>query len=132
MIRRSKNLIENLCAIMVNAFNSVWDSTMEQRKAKVVIPEHLSFSDLGLKRLNTGKIELDWNVVKQIYESSEGLPLEHLEEGPEDNVVGLILGWYMVIRENGSETDPVAEQLVAELMEKEPEGDSTDDESGRA
>ncbi|ODM31495.1 hypothetical protein A6779_18220 [Marinobacter adhaerens] len=117
---------------MVNAFNSVWDSTMEQRKAKVVIPEHLSFSDLGLKRLNTGKIELDWNVVKQIYESSEGLPLEHLEEGPEDNVVGLILGWYMVIRENGSETDPVAEQLIAELMEKEPEGDSTDDESGRA
>ena len=104
---------------------------MEQRKARVSIPDHLSFADLGLRRLETGKIEFDWNVVKQICERSEGLPLDHLEEGPDD-VVGLILGWYMVIRENGGETDPVAEQLVAELMEKEPEGDSTDDESGRA
>lgn len=33
---------------------------MDQRKAKVVVPEHLSFSDLGLKRLDTGKIEFDW------------------------------------------------------------------------
>ena len=39
---------------------------MEQRKARVVIPDHLSFADLGLKRLETGKIEFDWNVVKQI------------------------------------------------------------------
>lgn len=105
---------------------------MEQRKAKVVIPENLSFADLGLRRLETGKIEFDWNVVKQICERSEGLPLDHLEEGPDDNVVGLILGWYMVIRENGGETDPVAEQLVAELMGKEAKGASTDDESGRA
>ena len=104
---------------------------MEQRKARVVIPDHLSFSDLGLKRPETGKIEFEWDVVKQICESSEGLSLKSLEEGPEDNVVGLILGWYMVIRENGGETDPVAEQLVAEVMEKEAEGDSTDDESGR-
>jgi|TARA_R110001583_G_scaffold193993_1_gene363905 hypothetical protein len=105
---------------------------MEQRKVRVIIPDHLSFADLGLKRLETGKIEFDWDVIKQICERSEGLPLDHLEEGPDDNVVGLILGWYMVIRENGGESDPVAEQLVAELMEKEPEGDSTDDESGRA
>ena len=105
---------------------------MEQRKARVIIPDHLSFADLGLRRLETGKIEFDWNVVKQICERSEGLPLDHLEEGPDDNVVGLILGWYMVIRENGWETDPVAEQLVAEMMGKEYEGASTDDESGRA
>ncbi|WP_342632617.1 hypothetical protein [Marinobacter alkaliphilus] len=105
---------------------------MEQRKARVIIPDHLSFADLGLRRLETGKIEFDWNVVKQICERSEGLPLDHLEEGPDDNVVGLILGWYMVIRENGGETDPVAEQLVAELMGKEDEGASIDDESGRA
>ena len=104
---------------------------MEQRKARVVIPDHLSFSDLGLKRPETGKIEFEWDVVKQICESSEGLPLENLEEGPEDNVVGLILGWYMVIRENGGETDPVAEELLAEVMENEAESVSTDDESGR-
>ncbi len=105
---------------------------MEQRKAKVIIPEHLSFSDLGLKRLNTGKIEFDWNVVKQICESSEGLPLEHLEEGPEDNVVGLILGWYMVIRENGGETDPVAEELVAEVMQEEADAPPASDDAGQA
>ena len=81
---------------------------MEQRKAKVVIPEHLSFSDLGLKRLNTGKIEFDWNVVKQICESSEGLPLEHLEESPEDNVVGLILGWYMRV---GNDSDEILQNV---------------------
>ena len=104
---------------------------MEQRKARVVIPDHLSFSDLGLKRLETGKIEFEWDVVKQICESSEGLPLKNLEEGPEDNIVGLILGWYMVIRENGGETDPVAEELLAEVMEKRGESVSTDDESGR-
>ncbi len=105
---------------------------MEQRKAKVVIPENLSFSDLGLKRLDTGKIEFDWNVIKQICESSEGLPLEHLEEGPEDNVVGLILGWYMVIRENGGESDPVAEELVSEVMKEDGEAPSGDDEAGHA
>ena len=105
---------------------------MEQRKARVVIPDHLSFADLGLKRLETGKIEFDWNVVKQICESSEGLLLEHLEEGQGDNVVGLILGWHMVIRENGGETDPVAEELVAEVMEEESEGAPTDDDSGHA
>lgn len=102
---------------------------MEQRKAKVVIPEHLSFSDLGLKRLDTGKIEFDWGVIQRICESSEGLPIENLENGPEDNVVGLILGWYTVIRENGGETDPVAEELVAELMKDEAEGLSTDSDT---
>lgn len=102
---------------------------MDQRKAKVVVPEHLSFSDLGLKRLDTGKIEFDWGVIQQICESSDGLPIENLENGPEENVVGLILGWYMVIRENGGEIDPVAEKLVSELMEKEAEGTSSDDVS---
>jgi len=102
---------------------------MDQRKAKVVVPEHLSFSDLGLKRLDTGKIEFDWGVIQQIFESSDGLPIENLENGPEENVVGLILGWYMVIRENGGEIDPVAEKLVSELMEKEAEGTSSDDVS---
>lgn len=105
---------------------------MKQRKAKVVIPEHLSFSDLGLKRLDTGKIEFDWGVIQSICESSEGLPLEHLEEGPEDNVVGLVLGWYMVIRENGGEIDPVAEQLVAEVMEEDGDGPSANEETGDA
>jgi hypothetical protein len=104
---------------------------MEQRKARVVIPDHLSFSDLGLKRPETGKIEFEWDVVKQICESSEGLPLKSLEEGPEDNVVGLILGWYMVIRENGGETDSVAEELLAEVMENEAEFVPTDKEPER-
>jgi hypothetical protein len=103
---------------------------MEQRQARVVIPDHLSFTDLRLKRPETGKIEFEWDVVKQICESSEGLPIGHLENGLEDNVVGLILGWYLVIRENGGETDPVAEELLAEVMENEAESASRDDESG--
>ena len=44
---------------------------MEQRKARVIIPDHLSFADLGLKRLETGKIEFDWDVIKQICERSD-------------------------------------------------------------
>lgn len=68
-------------------------------------------------------------MIQQIFESSDGLPIENLESGPEENVVGLILGWYMVIRENGGEIDPVAEKLVSELMEKEAEGTSSDDVS---
>lgn len=81
----------------------------------VKIPEGLQFADLRLGRdPETLAVHFDWGPIRRICEAS-GIDESLLTHGPEDNVAGIIVGWYGHHRESGGEPDPIAEQLLAEV-----------------
>jgi hypothetical protein len=51
---------------------------------------------------------------------------------PEDNVAGLIVGWYQAHRQHGGDSDPVAEDLIAEVEAEEKAGQTVSHQAGRA
>lgn len=104
---------------------------MQQQMAKVAIPDDLAFSDLHLARDPDGSVSFDWSVIERICEAS-GLPEEMFLDAPEDNVSGLIIGWYHAHRQQGGETDPVAEDLIAEAVAEEKAGQTVSHQPGRA
>lgn len=104
---------------------------MQQQMAKVAIPDDLTFSDLHLARDLDGSVSFDWAVIERICEAS-GLPVEMFRDAPEGNVSGLIVGWYQAHRQHGGETDPVAEDLIAEAAAEEKAGQPFSYQPGRA
>lgn len=104
---------------------------MQQQAAKVAIPDDLAFSDLRLAREADGSISFDWAVIERICEAS-GLPVEMFRDAPEDNVSGLIVGWYQAHRQHGGEPDPVAEDLIFEVVVEGNAGQHTSHAPGRA
>lgn len=104
---------------------------MQQQMTKVAIPDDLNFSDLRLARDPDGGVSFDWNVVERICEAS-GLPVEMFRDAPEDNVSGLIVGWYQAHRQHGGEADPVADDLIAEVVAEEKAGQTVSRQPGRA
>ncbi|ELQ8318149.1 hypothetical protein B382_19830 [Stutzerimonas stutzeri B1SMN1] len=107
------------------------EAHMEQRLARVAIPDDLSFSDLQLTREPDGSVSFNWWVVERICAAS-GLPVEILRDGPEDNVCGLIVGWYQLHRQHGGEADPVAEDLESERVAEDAAGQYASHAPGRA
>lgn len=104
---------------------------MQQQMAKVAIPNDLDFSDLRLARDPDGGVSFDWTVIERICEAS-GLPAEMFRDAPEDNVSGLIVGWYQAHRQHDGESDPVAEDLIAETVAEEKAGQTVSHQPGRA
>ncbi len=104
---------------------------MQQQMAKVAIPDDLDFSDLRLARDPDGGVSFDWAVIERICEAS-GLPVEMFRDAHEDNVSGLIVGWYQAHRQQGGESDPVAEDLIAEVVAEEKAGQTVSYQPGRA
>lgn len=104
---------------------------MQQQIAKICIPDDLSFSDLRLARDTDGAVSFDWAVIERICQAS-GMPVELLREGPEDNVAGLLIGWYCAHRERGGAADPVAEDLLAEVRAEDAAGHAYSHAPGRA
>ena len=104
---------------------------MQQQLARVAIPEGLDFSDLRLAREADGAVSFDWAVIERICAAS-GMPVELLREGPEDNVAGLLIGWYCAHRERGGKADPVAEDLLAEVRAEDATGQHVSHAPGRA
>lgn len=104
---------------------------MQQQMSKVAIPDDLDFSDLRLARDPDGSVSFDWAVIERICEAS-GLPVEMFRDAPEDNVSGLIVGWYQAHRQHGGESDPVAEDLIGEVIAEERAGQSASHAPGRA
>lgn len=104
---------------------------MEQQMAKVSIPDDLDFSDLRLERDSDGSVSFDWDVVERICKSS-GLPVTMFRDASEDNVAGLIVSWYQAHRQNGGAADPVAEDLIAEVIEEEKAGQQVSYQPGSA
>ena len=107
------------------------EAHMQQQLAKVAIPDDLDFSDLRLARDRDGHVSFDWAVIERICEASN-LPAEVLREGPEDNVTGLIVGWYNAHRQAGGDPDPVAEDLMAEIRLEDAHGGGHSHAPGRA
>lgn len=104
---------------------------MKQQIANVVIPDDLKFSDLKLSRDPDGSISLEWAVIERICEASS-LSVEVFRDAPEDNVSGLIVGWYQAHRQKGGESDPVAEDLINEAIAEEKAGQKFSHKPGQA
>jgi len=89
---------------------------MEKRATRLAIPDDVEFADLKLTRdPKTGEVEFDWTPIERICEAS-GIDIALFREGPEDNVSGLIVGWYRAHREAGGAADPVQEALLREVV----------------
>lgn len=107
------------------------EAHMQQQMTKVAIPNDLNFSDLRLARDPDGSVSFDWAVIERICEAS-GLPVELLRDGPEDNIAGLLIGWYQAHRQRGGGTDPVAEDLLGEVHAEDAAGQHVSHAPGRA
>lgn len=74
------------------------------------------FAALKLRRdVTTGQVSFDWAPIERICEAS-GIDPCLFKRSHEDNVSGLIVAWYQAHREAGGAPDPVAEQLIAEVL----------------
>lgn len=98
---------------------------------RIVIPEGLSFEALKLTRASTGPVKFDWAPIEQICAGS-GIDIALLRDGPEDNVAGLIIGWYAEHRAHGGAPDPVAEDLIDEARAEDAHGSGLSHQPGTA
>lgn len=102
-----------------------------QQLTRIAIPDDIEFSDLRLQRDADGAVSFDWTPIERICAASN-LPVEVLRDGPEDNVSGLIMQWYMTHRAAGGDPDPVQEDLIAEVRAEDAAGQPFSHEPGRA
>ena len=105
---------------------------MQQQIMKVVmIPDDVEFADLQLSRAPDGSVTFNWAPIEKICQAS-GVDVALLRDQHEDNVAGLLTQWYRVHRETGGEPDPVAEDLLAEVMAENAAGQNFSLPPGRA
>ncbi|EJG8175448.1 hypothetical protein NFH47_003034 [Escherichia coli] len=97
----------------------------------VTIPDDIDFSDLRLSLDPDGSISFEGAIIERICEAS-GLPAEVFINAPEDNVSRLIVGWYQAHRKYGGKADPVAEALIAEIVDEQKAGQTFSYKPGRA
>ena len=116
---------------LTDYITSAVETYMQQQLARVAIPEGLDVADLHLSREADGSVSFDWGVIERICAASV-LPVEILRDGPEDNVVGLILGWHEAHRQSGGSPDPVVEDLEAERVAEDAAGQHASHAPGRA
>ena len=102
-----------------------------QQSTRVAIPDELNFSDLRLARDPDGAVSFDWQVIERICHASN-LAVEIFKDGPEDNVAGLIVNWYQLHRQAGGDADPVADDLIIEVLAEESAGQKTSFKPGTA
>ena len=82
----------------------------------ITIPEGVSFDALKLSRDPvSGDISFDWGPINQICDAS-GIDPAVFRDAGEGNVCGLIVAWYSVHLARGGSTDPVQEQILAEIQ----------------
>lgn len=89
-------------------------------KLELIIPDDLKFSDLKLAFDQNGA-SFDWTPIERIC-GRNGLDVALFKHGPEDNVAGLIWTWYAQHRAAGGDTDPVAEEYLAEVIAEDAAG----------
>lgn len=104
---------------------------MQQQLTRLAIPDDIDFAALHLARDADGAVSFDWAVIERICRANN-LPVELLREGPEDNLAGLLIGWYSAHRNAGGAPDAVAEDLLAEVQAEAAAGQAFSYEPGRA
>lgn len=103
---------------------------MEKVALKISIPETLEFSALQLARDADGHVSFDWAPIEAICEAS-GIDAE-IYKNNEDNLAGLIVGWYQAHIANGGERDSVADDLINEAGIEDQHGGGFSLPPGRA
>ena len=89
---------------------------------KISIPLGMSFSELRLERApKTGDVSFDTSVIERI-EAESGLPVGFFMGQHEDALAALITTWYSAHRAAGGDSDPVAEDLIAEVQAEDAAG----------
>lgn len=104
---------------------------MKDKIITVVIPEEMTFSELVLARDSDGDVSFDLDVLERICKAND-LPMEIFSDASEANVSGLIVAWYQEHLHKGGNPDPVAEDLIAELVAEEKSGQTVSYQPGRA
>lgn len=102
-----------------------------QKLIKLTVPDPLAFSDLNLCRTPDGYVEFDRSVIDQICDVN-GIDPAAIWDTDEDNLAGLIIGWYARHRELGGAPDQTAEDLIFETAAEGALGDGVSHAPGRA
>ena len=102
-----------------------------QKLIWVTVPGSLAFADLKLCRDPDGYVSFDRDVIDQICVAN-GIDPAAIWGTDEDNLSGLIVGWYARHRALGGDTDPVAEDLILETAAEDALGDGISHAPGRA
>ena len=98
----------------------------------IAIPLGMAFSDLRLGRdPQTGDVSFDTSAIERI-EAESGLPAGFFMGQHEDALASLITTWYSAHRAAGGDADPVAEDLLAEVMTEDAAGQPYSHKPGRA
>lgn len=116
---------------LTDYITSAVEAYMQQQLTRLAIPDDIDFAALHLARDADGAVSFDWAVIERICRANN-LPVELLREGPEDNLAGLLIGWYSAHRNAGGAPDPVAEDLLAEVQAEAAAGQAFSYEPGRA
>lgn len=94
--------------------------------ARLVVPEGVSFSDLGLTRTAKG-LSFDWAPIRKICEASNiDIP------ATEENITSFLAAWYFSHLEHGGPKDPVMEDLLEEISLEDQFGSGFTHPSGTA
>lgn len=98
----------------------------------ISIPIGMKFSELRLERdPQTGDVSFDTAAIERI-ECESGLPEGFFMAQAEDAVAALITTWYGAHRAAGGDSDPVAEDLIAEVQAEDAAGQPYSHKPGRA
>ena len=98
---------------------------------KITIPEHLHFADLKLARDSDGAVSFDVITLEAVCAAS-GIESDFFMGLHEDNVAGLIIGWYEAHIANGGAPDATAEDLILEVKLEDQHGGGFSLPAGRA
>ncbi|MCL2645007.1 MAG: hypothetical protein FWD51_06075 [Betaproteobacteria bacterium] len=80
--------------------------------ANIKIPYGLDFEDLKLAIDKDGDVCYDGGTIEKICLAS-GLEISHFTDGPPENLMNLIGGWYVAHRQHGGSYNPVAEEIFS-------------------
>lgn len=95
---------------------------------RFAIPDGLEFSQLQLRRESVGAVSVDTGILGRIVQAA-GLEAATLTE---NDISGLIMGWYFAHTNAGGAPDQTAEDLIAEALAEDAHGGGFSHAPGRA
>ena len=94
---------------------------MNKKLLQISIPDDVRFADLKLRRHKNGDLSFDWSPILKICQAS-GIDPGLMKTGPEENVSGLVVAWYVAHRDDGGAPDQAAEEIMREVLAEEIAG----------
>lgn len=107
------------------------ENYMQQQLTRLQIPDGIRFADLKLARDPDGAVSFEWSVVERVCREN-GLPIEIMQDIPQDNVSGLLAAWYRAERADGGPADKTMDDLLEEVSAEDAAGQNVSHEPGRA